>query len=175
MYVYLPSYFEKASSAKTTSSRLAPRGTLQKHGKNLIPIFRYSFGDSTTIPPCCPSIPKGMLDNIKTFCYVLICPILSETPFFVHSLFILCSFCCEPCSNTFRSHTFASTVGFDLFKLFTSPLFGFRTFFRYISTRKTPQNQILTTCSQAVGFTHASPECHSLHQNPVTSEKTSME
>jgi len=41
------------------------------------------------LPPCCSSIPKGMLDNIKTLCYVLIHLILLETLFFIYSSSIL--------------------------------------------------------------------------------------
>ena len=145
-YVYLPSYFEKASSVKTTSSWLAPRGTLYKPGKNLILIFRYSFGDSITIPPCCPSIPFGMLDNIKnislysnlsdSFGNPILCSL------FVHSVFIWL--------RTLFKYVPKSHIRFDcriwLVWTFHKSFIQFRTFVRYVSTMKIPQNQFLTTC-----------------------------
>ena len=83
--IYLPLYSEKASSAKPHHLLPSSREILHKFGKILSLFFRYSFRDSFNIAPYCSSIPKGMLDNTKTLCYIRIHLILLETIFFFYS------------------------------------------------------------------------------------------
>jgi len=89
LYIYLPLYSEKAPLAKPHCLLPSSRETLHKLGKILSLFLDTVLRTRSTFPLCCYSIPKVMLDNIKTLCYIPIYLILSETLLFFCSSSIL--------------------------------------------------------------------------------------
>jgi len=64
-YIYLPLFSEKAFAAKPYCPLLLSREIPHKLGKVLFLSLDSLSGTCPMLPPCCSSILKGMLDNVK--------------------------------------------------------------------------------------------------------------